>query len=472
MNALQIWNTLSGSKQEFNPIDPRNVRMYVCGPTVYDRAHIGNARPAVVFDLLYRLLREIYGASYVTYVRNITDIDDKINNRATELRDNGHVGNLISIAKSITNQTIEWYHSDLDTLNVLNPNYEPRATDFISEMINLIENLIESGNAYEVENHVLFSVDKHEYYGELTRRKTKDMIAGARVEIAPYKRNKLDFVLWKPSTSDLPGWPSPWGRGRPGWHIECSAMSLKLLGSSFDIHGGGADLAFPHHENELAQNRCINPQEEFARYWMHNGLLTVNGQKMAKSLGNFLTIRELIDEGISGVAIRYALLSTHYRQQMDWTLSRIEESQSAIKRWQRLLKPTLDQATYKPSDFFAALTDDLNTPKALSLMHGYASSGDIEALRYSVNFLGLIEQNKTGNERVIVDDKSRKLIDHLLSVRTRVRSEKNYTCADYIRSELEKAGVLLHDRKEGTEWEAMPGFESTKLKEIVLSVIN
>ncbi|WP_372603864.1 cysteine--tRNA ligase, partial [Actibacterium sp.] len=312
MTEIRLHNTKTRKKEVFTPIDPGNVRMYVCGPTVYDRAHLGNARPVVVFDVLYRLLRHVYGPDHVTYVRNFTDVDDKINARALEYVGAG--GDVNAEIKRITEMTTQWFLDDMHALGALDPNQMPRATAYIPQMIEMIEKLVADGFAYAKDGHVLFRVREYAKYGALSGRSVDDMIAGARVEIAPYKEDPMDFVLWKPSTDDLPGWDSPWGRGRPGWHIECSAMSYALLGASFDIHGGGNDLMFPHHENEIAQSRCAHEGGGFAKYWLHNEMLQVEGKKMSKSLGNFFTVHDLLDQGIPGEVIRFVFLSTHYRK--------------------------------------------------------------------------------------------------------------------------------------------------------------
>ncbi|MCY4167814.1 MAG: cysteine--tRNA ligase, partial [Rhodobacter sp.] len=324
MTEIMLYNTRSRTKERFEPIDHMNVRMYVCGPTVYDRAHIGNARPALVFDALFRLLRFVYGEDHVTYVRNFTDVDDKINARAAETGRPIH---------EITAETIRWYVEDMAELGVLDPTETPYATAYVPQMVAMIGKLIEKGHAYEAEGHVLFRVSSFPDYGSLSGRTVDDMIAGARVEIAPYKDSPMDFVLWKPSHEELPGWESPWGRGRPGWHIECSAMALELLGTTFDIHGGGNDLTFPHHENEIAQSMCAHPQGGFARVWMHNEMLQVEGRKMAKSAGNFHTVRDLLDEGIPGEVIRLVFLSTHYRKPMDWSEQKRREAEATLRKW-------------------------------------------------------------------------------------------------------------------------------------------
>ena len=351
---LAFYNTLTKRKESFTPIDPDNVRMYVCGPTVYDTAHIGNARPVVVFDMLFRLLKHVYGADHVTYARNITDVDDKINARAA---DRG-----ISI-RELTEETTALYHADMDALGALRPTIEPRATEHIGEMLAMIGKLVEKGHAYAAEGHVLFAVDTMDDYGELSGRSVDDMIAGARVEVAPYKRNPMDFVLWKPSKEGEPSWPSSWGEGRPGWHIECSAMSEKHLGEEFDIHGGGIDLTFPHHENEIAQSRCCHGNDRMAKVWMHNGFVQVEGEKMSKSLGNFTTVHDLIDSW-PGEAIRLALLTTHYTKPFNWTADGVRDAKKTLDQWYTL---TADVEASEPDyAVVAALADDLNTPKALT----------------------------------------------------------------------------------------------------------
>ena len=337
MTTIRLRNSKSRKVEEFHPIDPQNVRMYVCGPTVYDRAHLGNARPVLVFDVLYRLLRHVYGEGHVTYVRNFTDVDDKINAEAQRRKAVGDPRTLEELIAERTEETIAWYHADMDALGALRPDHEPRATAFIGQMIAMIGDLIAKGHAYEKEGHVLFRVRSYQNYGALSGRSVDDMIAGARVEVAPFKEDPMDFVLWKPSTDDLPGWDSPWGRGRPGWHIECSAMAHELLGDSFDIHGGGNDLIFPHHENEIAQSCCAHPEGRFARYWLHNEMLQVEGKKMSKSLGNFFTVRDLLDRNIPGEVIRFVLLSTHYGKPMDWTAQKAQEAEKTLRKWRTIL---------------------------------------------------------------------------------------------------------------------------------------
>ena len=463
---LNIWNTLSGSREEFIPGDPQDVRMYVCGPTVYDRAHIGNARPAVVFDLLFRMLRRIYGQQHVRYVRNITDIDDKINARAARIRDEGDQRTLLEIIRSLTDVTTGWYHEDLAALNVLDPSEEPRATEYIDQMIDMISSLIDMDHAYEVEGHVLFCVDSYDGYGQLARRNTDDMLAGARVEIAPYKRNPMDFVLWKPSDQELPGWPSPWGRGRPGWHIECSAMSRQLLGEEFDIHGGGIDLAFPHHENEAAQSMCANPGTVFARYWMHNGLITVEGRKMAKSLGNFITVRDLLVSGTTGDEIRYVMLGTHYRQQLDWTEKRLAEARSALKRWKRLTTGVDAGDETVDDEMIAALYEDLNTPAAMTRLHQLAKEGKGRTLLASARFVGLLKHVDTDRDRQVSDEVA-DLIEDLLRRRAGARVSRNFDLADRIRDDLASAGVEVVDGKNDSEWKIVGTLDNQLLERLV-----
>ncbi len=362
---IHLTDTATRAKVRLEPIVPGRVSMYVCGPTVYDRAHLGNGRAAVVFDMAFRLLRQVYGAPNVTYVRNITDVDDKINAEALRRQAAGSPGTLEDLIATRADETTRWYHDDMAALGTLAPTQEPRATAFIPQMIAMIEGLIDAGHAYAAEGHVLFRVRSFDGYGALSGRSVDDMIAGARVEVAPYKEDPMDFVLWKPSDDALPGWDSPWGRGRPGWHIECSAMAGDLLGPEFDIHGGGIDLTFPHHENEIAQSRGIG--HPFARIWLHNEMLQVDGRKMSKSLGNFFTVRDLLDQGIPGDVIRFVLLSTHYRKPMDWTAEKRAEAERRLSRWYRKTDGvTAGEAV--PASVVAALADDLNTHLALTEM--------------------------------------------------------------------------------------------------------
>ena len=441
---------------EFKPVKNGQVKMYVCGPTVYDFAHIGNARPVVVFDLFYRMFLQSYGEANVTYVRNFTDVDDKINERSKKLG--------IKIGE-LTNSTIEDYLFDMDSLGALRPNFMPRATNYIEHMIEMIKKLIESNNAYSDNGgHVLFSVRTFKDYGQLSRRTIEEMKAGARVEVAQNKRDPMDFVLWKPSTENQPGWESPWGRGRPGWHIECSAMSKELLGDSFDIHGGGIDLAFPHHENELAQSLCANPGKSFAKYWLHNGMLTVEGNKMSKSLGNFVTVRELLEDGFSGDAIRLALISSHYRQPLDWTKKRLNECSDTIKRWKDLALGK-KEIGIQSNEFLEAIYDDLNTPKAISVMHSLAKNGDYEGLLASLRFMGFLDTRNAENKPEI-ETEVKKLVETLIERRKKAKLDKNFELSDHLRDALSDAGVIIKDLKGGVDWEFSDEFNISKLKEI------
>ncbi len=457
--TLQLYNTLARAKQEFEPLIPGHVRMYVCGPTVYDFAHIGNARPVVVFDVLFRLLRHLYGAEAVTYARNITDVDDKIIARAAE--------NAESI-DHLTARTTEAFHQDMGALGALPPSLEPRATDHIYRMIDMIERLVDEDYAYEAEGHVLFHVPAMHDYGELSRRSRDDQVAGARVEVAPYKKDPADFVLWKPSSDDDPGWQSPWGRGRPGWHIECSAMASQHLGETFDIHGGGLDLVFPHHENEIAQSRCAQNTPFMARFWMHNGYVVVNGEKMSKSLGNFFTVRQLLEEGFPGEAIRLALLSGHYRQPLDITREKITEAKAQLDRLYGALRRAkgLQRAEDTISHgVAAALSDDLNTPEALARLHALAhelnTQGDPEqaaltkaALLDSGYLLGLLQQDPEAWFRGNADGEGPppEEIEMLIAARKAARQAKDFAEADRIRDTLAEQGVLLEDGPQGTTW--------------------
>ena len=470
MTELNIWNTLLQKKEAFRPIDPQRIRMYVCGPTVYGRAHIGNARPAVVFDVMYRLLVAVYGADCVIYVRNITDIDDKINRKGLEKKAQGDSRNLVEIIRTITDETIQWYHEDMALLGVMQPTYEPRATEFVPQMIAMIERLLAKGNAYESSGHVLFDVNSFDEYGALAKRTLEDMEAGARVEVSPYKRNDLDFVLWKPSIDELPGWDSPWGRGRPGWHIECSAMCNELLGNNFDLHGGGSDLCFPHHENEIAQSKCAFSQCTFANYWVHNGMITVNGRKMSKSLNNFLTIQDLSKKGLSGHEMRLILLGTHYRKQLDWTEEKIVEAKKNISNWQKVLEDNEHIKGEVDDDVLKALTDDLNTPAAFTKIHRLAAEGNVFKLKGSLELLGINPQqildNSQENSKIRVTPNELSIINKLVSLRSDHRRSKNFANADRIRSELQLCGVIIADKTEGelTEWKLdKQNFDKTKL---------
>jgi len=437
---LRLYDTLTREKRVFIPIDPARVRMYVCGPTVYDFAHIGNARPVIVFDVLFRLLRHLYGADHVTYVRNITDVDDKINARAAERG--------ISIGE-LTSETYDNFRADVAALGCLPPTVEPRATAHIDEMKILIERLVNSGHAYVAEDNVLFSVPSMPDYGKLSNRSLDEMIAGARVEVAPYKRDATDFVLWKPSKPGEPAWPSPCGiaaPGRPGWHIECSAMSWKHLGETFDIHGGGIDLVFPHHENEIAQSRCAFHTGVMANYWLHNGFLQVEGEKMSKSLGNFVTIHELLKDW-PGEVVRLNMLRTHYRQPMDWTARGLKESEHMLNGWCDLaaLETSADEAL-APA-VLDALSDDLNTPQAITALHALHSAGDRAALAQSLRALGFTRRPAA---RVTVDASK---VKGLIEQRTAARKAKDFRESDRIRDELARMGVVLKDSKDGTTWE-------------------
>ncbi|WP_421781173.1 cysteine--tRNA ligase [Kiloniella litopenaei] len=457
--TIKVHNTLAREKQDFEPIDPKNVRMYVCGPTVYDLAHVGNARPVVVFDTFARLLRYVYGADHVTYVRNITDVEDKIIEASLKS------GEPI---ESITKRTTQAYHDDMAALGALPPDIEPRATDHIQEMIDMSAKLIEKGHAYEAEGHVLFSVKSMADYGELSRRNREDMIAGARVEVAPYKKDPADFVLWKPSNDEQPGWESPWGKGRPGWHIECSAMSRVHLGETFDIHGGGLDLTFPHHENEIAQSKCCN-EKPYVNYWMHNGYVVVNGEKMSKSLGNFFTVRQLLDEGLNGEALRLTLLSGHYRQPLDITREKVAEFKTQLDRFYGAIQAVekIEASTEEVSEaFLDALKDDLNTPLALSVLHDITTqlnktTDDRKKNRKVIaqlkgqllaggKLLGIIQQDPEVWFKGEGDDSQN--IEALIAERIEAKKSKDFGRADAIRDELAAQGIELLDSPTGTTW--------------------
>ncbi|MFP4274900.1 MAG: cysteine--tRNA ligase [Paracoccaceae bacterium] len=450
MTEIRLHNTRTRRKELFAPFDADNVRMYVCGPTVYDRAHLGNARPAIVFDLLYRLLRHVYGPDHVTYVRNITDVDDKIIARARE------TGRPID---AITEQTTRWYLEDMAALGCLEPDEMPRATGYIPQMIGMIETLIARGHAYAAEGHVLFAVDSYAAYGALSGRTVEDMIAGARVEVAPYKRNPMDFVLWKPAAADEPGWDSPWGRGRPGWHIECSAMSHALLGASFDIHGGGNDLMFPHHENEIAQSCCAHPEGKFARYWLHNEMLQVEGRKMSKSLGNFFTVHDLLAQGWPGEVIRFVFLSTHYRKPMDWTEEKAREAQKRLARWYRKTD-AVDASPTVPAVVETALADDLNTHLALTEMErmgarplkaamrllGFPDAETVDWFRQETVGLAEGATSQAGPQ-----GDARAQLAEVLAKWQRLREARDYEGADRIRTALEAMGISVRATSEGPQ---------------------
>ncbi|WP_281991945.1 cysteine--tRNA ligase [Sulfitobacter geojensis] len=442
---IKLYNTKTRRKEVFEPIKADDVRMYVCGPTVYDRAHLGNARPVIVFDVLNRLLRHVYGADHVTYVRNFTDVDDRINETAQKRKAAGADGTLEELIAERADETIDWYHQDMDALGALRPDYEPRATAFIGQMIAMIEGLIASGHAYAAEGHALFAVESYKEYGALSGRSVDDMIAGARVEVAPYKRNPMDFVLWKPSPDDLPGWESPWGRGRPGWHIECSAMAHELLGESFDIHGGGNDLQFPHHENEIAQSKCAG--HGFANVWMHNEMLQVEGKKMSKSLGNFFTVRDLLEQGVPGEVIRFVMLSTHYRKPMDWTEKKRAEAEGELEKWALFTKDAV-AAVDVPAGVVEALANDLNTMGAITELRRLSKAGAYSELLAGLSFLGLNLPKISSQDEEIFDDlvereEVRPLIDALVDRLVKARADKDFVVADGIRDDLLNAGISL-----------------------------
>ncbi|EAP84544.1 cysteine--tRNA ligase [Sulfitobacter sp. EE-36] len=483
MTTIKLHNTKTRKREDFTPIDDKNVRMYVCGPTVYDRAHLGNARPVIVFDVLNRLLRHVYGDAHVTYVRNFTDVDDKINARAAQS------GRSIG---EITAETTQWFLDDMAAVGALEPDHMPRATAYIPQMVAMIEDLIAKGHAYAAEGHVLFSVESYKAYGALSGRSIDDMIAGARVEVAPYKRNPMDFVLWKPSDDATPGWDSPWGRGRPGWHIECSAMADELLWKEplrqdrlsdeaksaphvFDIHGGGLDLQFPHHEDEIAQSCCANGTDEMARYWLHNEMLQVEGKKMSKSLGNFFTVRDLLDQGVPGEVIRFVMLSTHYRKPMDWTEKKRDEATKTLTKWMDLtrdLEPC-DPAAFKPDQkLIDALADDLNTHLALTYLN--ALTAQPQKLLDHARWLGFLSDKSRED-----DAKARaayttsfgsggsevetELANRLDELRQMAMKTKDFSNVDALKSALLAAGCEVRISKLGTEVIAGPTFDPTKL---------
>jgi cysteinyl-tRNA synthetase len=450
--ALQLYNSMTRRKDTLVPLDPAKLRFYVCGPTVYDFAHIGNARPLIVFDVLFRLLRHIYGPEHVVYVRNITDVDDKINARAAERG--------ISI-RALTEETNAIFQEDAAALGCLKPTVQPRATEHIAEMTSIIEKLIAGGHAYVAEGHVLFSVPSMANYGRLSRRPLDEMIAGARIDVAPYKRGDLDFVLWKPSAAAEPGWDSPWGRGRPGWHIECSAMSWTYLGETFDIHGGGIDLVFPHHENEIAQSCCAFGHEVMANIWMHNGFLQVEGEKMSKSLGNFITIRQALADW-PGEVLRFNMLKTHYRQPIDWTVAGLRESQRELDRWYPLAKQFAESEAILAPEFAAALEDDLNTPDAITVMRRLYKEAAEEVAFAGARFascghlLGLFEKSlgEWTHWKPVDFEIDEILVARKIKDRLDARKAKDWAASDRIRDELAEMGVALKDNKDGTtSWE-------------------
>ena len=483
MTTIKLHNTKTRKREDFTPIDDKNVRMYVCGPTVYDRAHLGNARPVIVFDVLNRLLRHVYGDAHVTYVRNFTDVDDKINARAAQS------GRSIG---EITAETTQWFLDDMAEVGAIEPDHMPRATAYIPQMVAMIEDLIAKEHAYAAEGHVLFSVESYKAYGALSGRSIEDMIAGARVEVAPYKRNPMDFVLWKPSDDATPGWDSPWGRGRPGWHIECSAMADELLWKEplrqdrlsdkaksaphvFDIHGGGLDLQFPHHEDEIAQSCCANGTDEMARYWLHNEMLQVEGKKMSKSLGNFFTVRDLLDQGVPGEVIRFVMLSTHYRKPMDWTEKKRDEAEKTLRKWMDLtrdLEPC-DPAAFKPDQkLIDALADDLNTHLALSYLN--ALTAQPQKLLDHARWLGFLSDKSReddakaraayttsfGSGGSEVEAELAKRLDEL---RQMAMKTKDFSDVDALKAALLAAGCEVRISKLGTEVIAGPTFDPAKL---------
>jgi cysteinyl-tRNA synthetase len=466
---LRLYDTLTKEKRPFVPLDPSNVRMYVCGPTVYDFAHIGNARPVIVFDVLFRLLRHLYGESHVKYVRNITDVDDKINARAVQDFPGLPLNEAI---RKVTEKTATQFHTDAAALGSLPPTFEPRATDFVlpradgkTDMVTLIKQLIARGHAYEAGGEVLFDTQSMPDYGMLSGRKLDEQQAGARVAVDAHKKHPTDFVLWKQSSDNEPGWDSPWGRGRPGWHIECSAMSAAYLGETFDIHGGGLDLIFPHHENEIAQSRCAHGTAAMANVWMHNGFVQIEDEKMSKSLGNFVTIGELLADW-SGEVLRLNMLKTHYRSPMDWTVKGLEESKKTLDYWYKVVGDDTQATGEIDEQLFAPLFDDLNTSNAITRLHrivseirGHASGLEQielkQRLKASAKVLGLLEQTESGYLRsdpnaVIVDETA---VNALMEQRIAARARKDFKESDRIRDELAAMGIVIKDSKEGTTWE-------------------
>ena len=437
---LKLYNSLSKQKELFEPIESDHVRMYVCGPTVYDYAHIGNARPIIVFDVLYRLLRRVYGEANVKYVRNITDVDDKINARAKQ------EGVPIS---DVTARTTRQFHEDISALGVLEPDVEPTCTSHIPQMVEMIKVLIAKGHAYEADGHVLFHTPSMKDYGELSRRSLDEMIAGARVEVASYKKDATDFVLWKPSDDETPGWESPWGRGRPGWHIECSAMAKEHLGEVFDIHGGGIDLQFPHHENEIAQSRCAHGTDVMANVWMHNGFLQVEGKKMSKSDGNFITINELLQKW-PGEVLRFNMLRTHYRQPIDWTEKSVQESWDVLAGWYAGANPVASAPGFS-GDVLEALLDDLNTPRAIAALH-QMPVGERAANLAALGFAGRLTDPRSTD---VDEDK----VKTAINARLAAFKEKDFATADRIRDELLAQGIQLRDSKDSETGERVTTWE-------------
>ena len=459
MTQITLHNTQTRQKEVLEPIKSGEVSMYVCGPTVYDRAHLGNARPVIIFDTLFRLLRHVYGEDKVTYVRNFTDVDDKINARAAQ------TGQSI---REITDGTIGLYLDDMDAVGAMHPTHMPRATEYIQPMVDMSADLIEKGFAYEAKGHVLFAVESYADYGKFSGRSIDDMIAGSRVEVAPYKRNPMDFVLWKPSDADTPGWDSPWGKGRPGWHIECSAMAHELLGESFDIHGGGNDLMFPHHENEIAQSKCVG--HEFANIWIHNEMLQVEGKKMSKSLGNFFTVRDLLDQGVPGEVIRFVMLSTHYRKPMDWTQTKRAEAERTLRGWHAKIEG-VTAADAPNADVIEALADDLNTHKAIQALHDIARNGDPAVLKRSAQLLGLLSDEMDDwvapsfggglDHEKIMDVES-----WLRSARNAAKLSGDFSEVDRLRSDARDAGLEVQMGKDTVELKPTSAFDADRLHSI------
>ena len=444
---LNFFNTLTKKKEKFIPINNNNIGMYVCGPTVYDFPHIGNARPLVIFDVLFRLLKTIYGKKKVTYVRNITDIDDKIIDSSKKNK-----RNINELTETITKS----FHEDCKYLNCLNPTFEPKATEHIKEMIRMVSKLLKNNHAYENKKHVYFSVSSFKKYGRLSKKNSEELIAGSRVEISKYKKDPLDFVLWKPSDDNDPGWDSPWGRGRPGWHLECSVMSEKFLGKQFDIHGGGLDLVFPHHENEIAQSCCANKTDNFANYWLHNGFVTFDKEKMSKSIGNIVTINKL-KKNVNGEVVRFALLSSHYKQPLDWNEKLIKESQNTLDKWysqyDKIYPEELKEDVLKP------LLEDLNTPEYIAKLHSLYEESSKGIKTSKIKFLlacqqiGLLEDKQSWDDfkksKVKVDES---FINKKIKDRNDARKKGNYKLADILRKELEDNGVIIEDKQDKTIW--------------------
>ena len=502
MTDIRLYNTKTRAKETFTPIDDKNVRMYVCGPTVYDRAHLGNARPVVVFDVLYRLLRHVYGPDHVTYVRNFTDVDDKINAEALRQQKAGDPRSLEALIHARTDETIGWYHADMDALGALRPNHEPRATEYIDPMVAMIEGLIASDHAYAAQGHVLFRVRSYKSYGALSGRSVDDMIAGARVEVSPFKEDPMDFVLWKPSSGDEPGWDSPWGRGRPGWHIECSAMADELLmkdlpedQKSFDIHAGGMDLQFPHHENEIAHSACAHPKGGFANVWLHNEMLQVEGKKMSKSLGNFFTVRDLLDQGVPGEVIRFVLLSTHYSKPMDWTKEKAEQAEATLRKIGEFLggdplnMDWVDVGSTKPpEEVVEALASDLNTSLALTYVNKYLRNrqeahlvGALQLLGFDVGEVSIKlhkfdvhafkNENVSGYAIRTQGRGVRPAIGHLRALTWKLSdlrqqgvATNDFALVDALKADLVAAGVEVRMSTAGVELVPGPDFDPAKLE--------